>query len=220
MSRECTECTSFKGFDEDGLPICEYDSGESCPYNDEERAEKRECDSGFQIIINGETISEYIRDTIRNTINRNTREIVQSSIREIVTETCKEEITEITKASIQTVVDEQVSKFMTGDITVGGGWREESRTISRKDYMTELIQKELDKRFDASGVRGEAEKLATDAINTFLRKSRDQINARCKTYFDEATRSILTENVVSMLMDNETYKRLSDSMKNLLGEGK
>ena len=57
---------------------------------------------------------------------------------------------------------------------------------------------------------------AESAINTYDRKLRDEINAGIKQYFNAATREVLTENVVSMLMCNDTYKKLSDSMQTFL----
>lgn len=116
-------------------------------------------------------------------------------------------------------VEKQVSDFMAGSITIGGGWMEPERTLTRTEYMSELVQKELGKRFDEDILKKSAKEEAEIAINAFSRKLKDEINMGIKQYFDAATRSVLTENVVSMLMNNDTYKRLSDSMKTFLPAG-
>ena len=66
------------------------------------------------------------------------------------------------------------------------------------------------------GALNYAEKEVKRGIDDFERKLKDEINAGIKTYFNTATRQILTDNVVSMLMCNDTYKKLSDSMQTFL----
>jgi len=51
------------------------------------------------------------------------------------------------------------------------------------------------------------------------REMKDEINAGINAYFNNATREVLTDNVVSMLMNNETYQRMAQSMKHFLPEG-
>lgn len=223
MAKNCNLCENFGGYDQyDDMPICGIEGGcQACPYNDElPPAQASETPEPFDVRLDTTQLTEYIRHTLQNTIQREARQIAEQQIRSIVNEAYEDNIQQITEKAIAKVVDEQIAKFMAEDITIGGGWREDSRTISRKDYMAELVQKELDKRFDANGVRKEAENLAGNAINKFLKDARDQINRGTKQYFDTATRQILTDSVVSVLMDNETYRRLSESMGNLLSDGK
>ena len=109
---------------------------------------------------------------------------------------------------------------MAGDITIGGGWFEPNRTLPRIDYMSELVQNELGKRFDSASMQESAQREARAAIDKFSKQLKDEINAGVKQYFDAATRQVLTENVVSMLMANDTYRKLSNSMQSFLPEAK
>lgn len=220
MSRECKDCEYFGGWDEsDGTPYCDYKGGyEFCPFNSEAKAAEKNTLDGVKIEIDAEFLAEYVRETIKNTVHSVTRQMVEKEISQIVTATYKAEVEALTQNAIEKIVATQVTAFMAGDITIGGGWREPERTLTRTAYMSELIEKELGKRFDSDKMKGLAEQEARTAIDRFSRSLKDDINASVRQYFDAATRQVLTENVVSMLMSNDTYRRLSDSMNSFLPE--
>ena len=221
MSKDCKNCEYFDGYDSsDGTPLCNFDGGYAyCPYNNEAVTIERKTGDGIKVEIDCGFMSDFIRETIINTSTSVASELVNSEISKIVTETYKKEIQEMTRRAIEVTVEKQVSDFMDGNITIGGGWMEPERTLTRTEYMSELVQKELGKRFDEDILKKSAKKEAESAINAFSRKLKDEINMGIKQYFDAATRSVLTENVVSMLMNNDTYKRLSDSMQTFLPTG-
>ena len=91
--------------------------------------------------------------------------------------------------------------------------------MTRTQYLSELIEDELGKRFKKDELRRYAENATRNAIDKFDSNLRNEINDGIKKYFDQATRQILTDNVVSMLMNSETYKRLEVSMQNFLPGG-
>lgn len=221
MSKDCKDCEYFGGYNcSDGTPYCDYDGGyECCPYNNETGTTEKKTENGIRVEIDCGFMSDFIRETIINTSANIATKLVNAEISKIVTESYKAEIQEMTKRAIEETVEKQVSDFMSGSITVGGGWMEPERTLTRTEYMSELVQKELGKRFNEDSLKKEAKKETESAINAFSRKLKDEINMGIKQYFDAATRSVLTENVVSMLMNNDTYKRLSDSMQTFLPTG-
>lgn len=218
MSRDCKDCEYFGGWNEsDGTPYCGYEGEyEFCPFNSEANAAEKNTMDGVKIEIDAKFLTEYVRETLKNTVHSVTRQMVEKEIVQIVTDTYKEQVKVLTKNAIEKVVDAQVTEFMGGDITIGGGWREPERTITRTAYMSELIEMELSKRFDSDKMKGLAEQEARTAIDRFSRSLKEDINSGVKQYFDAATRQVLTENVVSMLMSNDTYRRLSDSMNSFL----
>lgn len=217
MSKECVECGYFLGWDDDGCPSCDHEGGyEMCPYNDE--APKRR-ENTSRVEIDMEYFAEYIRETMLNTFRREARKLATEKIQELAKSEYEACVKEITREGVRKIVEQQVAEFMAGDITVGGGWSEPSRTLTRQQYMTELVEKQMSERFKKDRAVTDAKAAADDAINKFTRKLRDEINAGIKNNFNEATRQILTQNVVSMLMANDTYKKLSDSMGHLLSDG-
>lgn len=217
MSKECKECDYFDGYDyDDGTPNCSCEGGyESCPFNDMAPAEKK----GIKIEIDSGFMDDYIKHTIKNTVESCTVSLISSEIKNIVHMELRDKVLDMTRDAIEASISDQVSEFMNGDISVGGGWSEPARTITRKEYMSELIEKQLGEKFKSAVPNACAEE-AKKAIESFAKKTRDQINAGIRQYFNEATRQILTDNVVSMLMENDTYQKLSNSMKTFLPEGK
>ena len=219
MSRECKSCDYYEGHDwEDGTLRCGYDGGyECCPFNDEAPTK---AEDKTRIVIDAEYFTEYIRNTLKNTFRGEARVIAERESKAIVKSEYESCVKQITQEAVSKIVEDQVAEFMAGDITVGGGWSEPSRTLSRKEYLSELVEKNLAPAFEKDSVINQAKKAAEEAITAFTRKMRDDINAGIKKNFDSSVRQALTDNVVSMLMSNETYSRLSSSMSRMLPDAK
>jgi hypothetical protein len=215
--KECRDCEFFCGYDySDGTPKCDCDGGyECCPYNDDAPVKN----NGMKIEIDAGFMQDYIRHTLQNTIESSAIAIAKTEIERIISDELKERVVKEIDEQIHSTVGDAISAFMSQGITVGGGWREPERTLSRTEYLAEVIEKELEKQFKEDAIREYAAREAKSAIDKYDRKLRDQINAGIKTYFNEATRQILTDNVVQMLMQNDTFQRLSNSMNTFLPTG-
>ncbi|WP_298021141.1 hypothetical protein [uncultured Dysosmobacter sp.] len=215
---KCEKCGYFCGWNDEGEPICEYDEGiDGCPFADEMEAAKS---SGFDISIDCVRLTQYLRSTMMNTSKRVAEETIKESIHSIVTDTYKQEIQAMTKAAMEKIVIEQVAAFMAGEITIGGGWLEPNRTLTRNDYLSECVQKSLHEKADGNSIRKMCETEAKNQIGTFSEKLKKDINRDLKNLLDEATRQTLTSSVVNLLMANETYQKLSSGMDNLLEAGR
>lgn len=218
--KDCKDCDFFEGYDySDGTPRCSYSEEggngyEYCPYNDCSQVKKK----GVNIEIDAGFMHDYILHTLKNTIENTACSIARQEIKTIVNDDIKRKVSEEVENQIEAVVEEEIQNFMSKDITIGGGWCEPERTITRQQYLAETIEKELNKKFKSDALKSYAENEAIKAINGFERKLKDEINGKIKTCFNEATRQTLTDNVVQMLMCNDTYKRLADSMNNFLPE--
>lgn len=211
--RDCKNCDSFEGYDEDGYPVCEL--GDGCPYNDE--ADVKEDDCGLRMEIDTTQFTEYLRNTMANTSTSAAESVINKTITTIVTDTYTDEIKKMTRDAMELIVSQQVQEYMNGPITIGGGWREPERTLSRTEYLTECIQENL-KSVDSEKIKKYAEDGVKREIATFSKKTRDDINRDIKRMFDDATRQTLTASVVDMLMTNDTYQKLSSRMSKLLPE--
>lgn len=216
--KDCKDCEYFEGYDySDGTPNCTYcENGgtgyEYCPYNDGANVKK----NGFKIEIDAGFMHDYIRHTLENTMTGEAASVARQEIKSLITNEIKQEVLDEMKRQIKSIVEEEIADFMSKEITIGGGWREPERKLTRTQYLSETIEKELDEKFKSDAIKRYAEQEVKSAINTYDRKLRDEINAGIKQYFDTATRQILTENVVSMLMCNDTYQKLSNSMQTFL----
>lgn len=218
--KDCRECEYFNGYDySDGLPMCDYEENgkcgyEYCPYNCESDVKK----NGFKIEVDAGFMHDFIRHTLTNTIAQEACQIASLEIKKLVSEEIKDRVRAEMDRQIKAVVEAELAEFLSKEIKVGGGWSEPERTLTRTQYLSEQIEKELEARTNSEVLKKTAEHQAKSAIDKYEKKLRDDINASIKTYFNEATRQVLTENVVSMLMCNDTYKKLSDSMQTFLPE--
>lgn len=212
--KECRNCKYFKGYDySDGTPYCEYEMGyENCPYNDETEIKN----NGIKIEVDAGFMHDYIHHTLKNTMEKEVRDIAQEEIKSIITDNLKDEILEEMKRQIKETVSDSISNFMMKEITIGGGWNKPERKVTREEYLSEVIENELKDRFKSDVLRNSVINEIARSIDNYDRKLRDEINKGVKNYFDVATRQTLTENVVSMLMTNDTYQKLSNSMKTFL----
>lgn len=212
--KDCKDCEFFNGWDySDGTPCCDCEGGyEYCPYNDSTEIKN----NGIKIEIDAGFMSDYIRHTIKNTVDCKAYTIAKDEIKSIIDDEMKKKIRDEMDKQIESAVSVAIEEFMSKDITIGGGWCEPERTITRQAYLSEMIEKELQNKFKSDVIKSQATKTVQDAINSYDRKLRDEINSGIKTTFDTATRQILTENVVNMLMCNDTYQKLSNSMQTFL----
>jgi hypothetical protein len=212
--KKCTECNYFNGYDnEDGTIICDVDGGyENCPYNT--NLEVKKC--GVNIEIDGDFMIEYIKNTLENTIASEAHSAALTEVKNIIDDEVKDEIKNALKEKIDKVTDEAITEYLNGEITVGGGWLEEERKLTRTQYLSELIEKSLKKQMDTDHLQRVAREIAESKINSFTRQLREDINKDIQNCFDTATRQTLTDNVVSLLMSNDTYKKLSKNMGELL----
>lgn len=212
--KECKNCEYFDGYDyTDGTPYCNCEGGyEACPFNDYRELKnngiKIELDSGF--------MSEYIRHTLINTIENKAVKIATEEVKELITDELQNKIKEEIEKQVEKTVSEAISEFMKNEITIGGGWSEPERKLTRDQYLAETIEKELQSKFKTDAIKSYAKKTTENAIDKYDKELRDEINQGVKSYFDTATKEVLTQNVVSMLMDNDTYRRLSNSMNYFL----
>jgi citrate lyase gamma subunit len=166
----------------------------------------------FTIDLGG--MNEYIANTFANTIYGQVRTSVESLIK---TEYA-DKIRELTRLEIEKQLVKQVEDFMNGTITVGGGWNAPKRELTREQYLSETIEENLNKNFDGEKLKGIVTSDIKTQIEKFSTSVKKDINSSISQLFTAATKATLTDNVVQMLMDNDTYKKLSNSMQNLIGD--
>lgn len=212
--KNCRDCGYFNGYNyNDGMPDCSNTGGfEDCPYNGETSVTQK----GMKIEIDAGFMHDYIQHTISNTVQNEACRIATEEIKRIIDDDIRSKIRSTMEEAVAKCVNDEVDAFMQKEIVVGGGWREPERHLTREQYLGELVETELGKRFKSEEITRYAENAARKAIEDFSRKTKESINANVKTMFNDITRATLTENVVNMLMCSDTYKKLSDSMNRFL----
>lgn len=212
--KECKDCEHFYGYnDSDGTPDCDYKEGyEGCPYNCEGSAKEDK----FKITLDIPEINTFIKHTVQNTVSNSVYKMIELQVKSIVDQEIKDIAEKYVNEVLKESIDKEVSEYMQRDITIGGGWASPERVISREAYLSECISKALDEKLKPEEIRKIVTESCRSTIEDRLNKLKYDINTGIKRNFDEATRKTLSENVVTLLMAGDTYKRLSDSMGNLL----
>lgn len=208
---DCLDCKYYEGRDsETGEPICE--AAGDCPY--EENGTLAKEDSKIKIEIDLADMETRIKYAFRNSI----AETVNQNVEKLIKDEFKEQIRDKTDKLVDSMLEQKISNFMDQDIRVGGGWNEPERTITRNQYIAEIIEKKLNGRFEKDALSKKIEDEVSYKISKFTKETSSQINNKISRMFDESIRTSLTDSVVSLLMSNDTYQKLNANMRQLIGE--
>jgi hypothetical protein len=212
--KDCKDCKYFNGYDyDDGTPECDYEGGyEACPYCCEGDVEKDKC----KITLDMPDITTFIKHTVANTVHKAVYDMIDICVKSMVKDKIEDIAEAYVKESLKKVVDDEIKAYMQKEITIGGGWREPERKPSRNEYLAECTAKVIDEKLNPEKVADIVRNYCQRTIDDNVASIKVAVNTGIKTQFDETTRKALSDNVVSMLMAGNTYKRLSDSMERIL----
>ena len=143
-----------------------------------------------------------------------------------------EDIQSEIKNSVSKITEELVGEIYENEIIkIGGGWGTDPKEYTVKQFIMEQIKNSFQdgevkiKRKDRYGdwktekvsftdwvtsecVTGEVQK----HVDGQMKAVRDEINRKVKEIFDESTRSMLSENVMGILLANDTYRKIENSI--------
>lgn len=212
--KDCEKCEYCEGIDYyDGTPNCTCEGGaSSCPYNDSGDISKNE----FKITLDIPNVNDYIKHTVENTMERVIYNIIDKYVRETVRSEIEQAAKEYAEKSLEKAVDDEIKAYMQKDITIGDCWSSFKRTLSRNDYLSECTAKAVESGLSSEKIAKTVTDYCGTTINKLVRNLKEDINFKIKEMFDETTKKALSENVVTMLMAGDTYKKLSDSMGRIL----
>ena len=212
--KDCKDSKYFNGYDyDDGTPECDYEGGyEACPYCCEGDVEKDKC----KITLDMPDITTFIKHTVANTVHKAVYDMIDICVKSMVKDKIEDIAEAYVKESLKKVVDDEIKAYMQKEITIGGGWCEPERKLSRNEYLAECTAKVIDEKLNPEKVADIVRNYCQRTIDDNVASIKVAVNTGIKTQFDETTRKALSDNVVSMLMAGDTYKRLSDSMERIL----
>lgn len=212
--KDCEKCEYCEGIDYyDGTPNCTCEGGaSSCPYNDSGDISKNE----FKITLDFPDVNDYIKHTVENTVERAIYNIIDKYVRETVRSEIEQAAKVYAEKSLEKAVDDEIKAYMQKDITIGDCWSSSKRTLSRNDYLSEFTAKAVESGLSSEKIAKTVTDYCGTTINKLVRNLKEDINFKIKEMFDETTKKALSENVVTMLMAGDTYKKLSDSMGRIL----
>lgn len=177
----------------------------------------------LQINFDVENFAKGIATAVKKTLKK---EII-AELKKSILEDLKDDI----QKNIATMSEEIVREVYENEKIVLGGWGEEKKEISIKQYLLNRIRdsfkdgKFITKRKDRWGDVETEEVSIQQYINSKIDFSaiqkdvdreidrmRKDINSRIKDIFDSSTRQMLSDNVLQVLMANETYQKIQSNI--------
>lgn len=206
-------------YDEDYEP-----SEEEIEEMDSEEMTEAEFDfKNLQINFDVENFAKGIATAVKKTLKK---EII-AELKKSVLEDLKDDI----QKNISTMSEEIVREVYENEKVVLGGWGEEKQEITVKQYLLNAIKgsfkdgkfitKEKDRWGDVKTKEVSIEgyinsKIDFSAIQKDIDREvdsmRKDINSRIKEMFDTSTRQMLSDNVLQVLMANETYQKIQNNI--------
>lgn len=177
----------------------------------------------LKISFDVENFAKGIATAVKKTLKK---EII-AELKESIIKDLKDDIQE----NIATISEEIVREVYENEKVVIGGWGEERQEVSVKQYLLNQIRESFkDGKFITKKKNrwGDVEttevsikeyindKITFSAIQKDIDKEVDSIrrniNLRIKEMFDTSTRQMLSDNILQVLMANETYQKIQSNI--------
>lgn len=177
----------------------------------------------MQINFDVENFAKGIATAVKKTL----KEEIIAELKKSILEDLKDDI----QKNISTMSEEIVREVYENEKIILGGWGEEKKEISIKQYLLNSIRdsfkdgKFITKRKDRWGDVETEEVSIQQYINSKINfsviqkdidreidRTRKDINSRITDIFDSSTRQMLSDNVLQVLMANETYQKIQSNI--------
>lgn len=167
---------------------------------------------------------EVLKNQIVNEIKYKVKDLV---INEIETEVKKEIITDnfknILENNIKELVTQEDIKIFDEGITVTDSWGNVKETKTFRDLVKEQAKKELEgtgywnSKNYKDKFKENTERTIRDEIEKQMKEISNNVKSDIENVFNDVTKRQLSESMFNLLMQNETYQKLNNSIK-LLGK--
>lgn len=166
-------------------------------------------------------IKEAVKEELKPEIAEEIRDEIKSEIRSEIMNKVKEQIPEDTSIWLKGIMEDI---YNTEIIKVGGGWNEDAKEYTLKEYVIEQIKNRIVN--NDCGSKDRYSKISfnewfrdkcvdTDikkVIDREIKTIRDDVNGKIKSIFDSNTKQMLSEAVLNVLMTNDTYKKIESNI--------
>ena len=149
---------------------------------------------------------------------------MKNSVLENIQIEIKNSVFKITEDLVREIYENEIIK-------IGGGWGTDPKEYTIKQFIMEQIKDSFQdgevkvKRKDRYGDLRTEKVSFTDwvtsecvtsevqkHVDAQMKATRDEINRKVKEIFDDSTRKMLSENVMSILMANDTYRKIESNI--------
>lgn len=167
---------------------------------------------------------KYLKEQIVNEIKYKVKDMVVTEIKaEIKEEIITDNFKEILRDSIQELVTQEALKIFDEGITITNSWGEEKETKTFRELVKEQTKEVLEDRNYYSKecykdkFKKELQRTIEREIESIMEKTTKETKSQIQEVFNEATQKQLSDTMFDLLMQNETYQKLNNSIK-LLGK--
>jgi len=207
----CYKCPLNDGTDDFGNKICLSSTGK-CIYD------KSELEEELKIEFDSTPIIKFAVDCVTEEMLGNVRNVAKKLLEMIITPEFKAMILDETKNILSEYIKKEIDTFMGKKINIGSPWGGDQQEVTRSEYLASEIEKQLSIYFDKDGIRRIAENTARDKVDKFTTSVKNDINKAVSTMFTDAVKKNLSESIVQLLLNNETYEKLQTQMSHICGE--
>lgn len=166
-------------------------------------------------------IKEAVKAELKPEIADEIREEIKGEVKKEIMDKVKEQIPEDVSVYLKDIMEEI---YRTETIKVGGGWDEEAKEYTFREYVIEQVKKRILNN-DCGSKKGYSRESFSDwfrdkcvdsdiqkIIDKEIKSIRDDVNRKVKDMFDTSTKQMLSEAVLNVLMANDTYKRIETNI--------
>lgn len=185
----------------------------------------------MQVKINMDNLESMVQETLGKSIEGVIKEQVEKTVQDIVDKNYKDMITETASIHMQEYLDDYIKN---AEISVGGGFYndEESKTYKVAEYLkhelgeimkNKSLKIKREDRYsnkfkevsfeDFCKDQFDVEPLIKKELTSFMTKVRKEINDKVNDAFTNTTKTMLSETVFNILMQNDTFQKINDNVK-------
>jgi len=170
------------------------------------------------------------------------KEVLSQSVKDTVTKIVQDSI----ETKYKDVIEERVSTMLASQIDnmlynykiqIGGDYfsKEPVREVTIAELTDEKVKEYIiNKQFSREDSYGNYHHVETfddyvkdsldidrkikRELDTFIYDTRDDINNKMKKMFNESTRTLLSDSILNLLQQNETYRRIETNISTIAGK--
>ncbi len=174
---------------------------------------------------------DNLQTVVETALNENIENVVREEVDKLIAQSIQE-----SRETIQNIINDKMARFVedyltTATISVGGGWREEPKTYTIEEYIKSEITDRMENgrflfkdRFGKDTYKSfdefckeefNVDAAVQKALTAFMNKVKSDINSNVSEMFDQATQTALSSTIINLLMQNDTFKNIQDSVKRI-----
>lgn len=178
---------------------------------------------------------ENLEKIVETALNENLETVITNSVNSLA----ENAVQKNAKVIIEKIVNREISKYIrqyieTATIAIGGGWNEEFKTFTVKEYLQNQINECLETRtFKTKDTYGGSSNISFEdfvkkqinmnneiekKLQGFVKEIRKDVGENINQVFTDSIKNALSETVLQMLTATETYKNISNQVKMIASE--